>query len=221
MKSEKLSRFHFYKKTIMAKRIFAISLIILVPVGFYYYFFGFGGKGERAAPKELPKLWQLPYYSFTNQNGETITSDDLKGYMYVADFFFTTCPGVCPKLSADLEKIQRDYHEKQELKLVSFTVDPMRDSVPVLKRYSIKYHADPQRWYFLTGNRDSIYKLGENGFKLPIVQDDNGQEQFTHSEKLVLVDGNGFVRKWYDGTDAGKVDSLISDIELLSIEKNK
>jgi protein SCO1 len=205
----------------MAKRIFAISLIILVPIGFYYYFFGFGGKGERTAPQELPKLWQLPYYSLTNQNGETVTSDDLKGYMYVADFFFTSCPGVCPKLSADLEKIQQTFHDKPELKLVSFTVDPMRDSVSVLKRYSIKYHADPQRWYFLTGNRDSIYKLGENGFKLPIVQDDNGQEQFTHSEKLVLVDGDGFVRKWYDGTDAAKVDSLMSDIELLGIEKNK
>jgi protein SCO1/2 len=203
----------------MAKRIIAISLIILVPVGFYYFFFGFGRKGEQTAPKELPKLWQLPYYSFTNQNRETITSDDLKGYMYVADFFFTNCPGPCPTLSKDLEEIQQDFHDKLELKLVSFTVDPMRDSVPVLKRYSIKYHADPQRWYFLTGNRDSIYKLGESGFKLPIVQDDNGQEQFNHSEKLVLVDGNGFVRKWYDGTNPAEVDSLINDIALLSIEK--
>ena len=203
----------------MAKRLLAISLIILVPVGFYYFFFGFGGKGEKTAPKELPKMWKLPYYSFTNQNGEIVTSDDLKGYMYVADFFFTSCPGVCPKLSADFEKILRTFHDKSELKLVSFTVDPKHDSVSVLKKYSIKYHADPQRWYFLTGNRDSIYKLGEQGFKLPIVQDANGTEQFTHSEKIVLVDGNGIVRKWYDGTDPAKVDSLLDDISLLSIEK--
>jgi len=205
----------------MAKRIIAISLIILVPAAFYYYFFGFGGKGEREAPKELPKLWQIPYYSFTNQNGEKITSDDLKGYIYVADFFFTSCPGFCPKLSADFEKVQQAFHDKPEVKLVSFTVDPIRDSVPVLKKYSIKYHADPTRWYFLTGNRDSIYKLGEGGFKLPIVQDDAGQEQFTHSEKLVLVDGNGIVRKWYDGTNPLKVDTLMRDIELLDIEKNR
>lgn len=203
----------------MLKRIIAISLIVLVPMAFYYFFFGFGKKGEETAPKELPKLWKLPFYSFTNQEGEKVTSDDLKGYMYVADFFFTSCPGVCPKLSADMEKIQLAFHDKPEIKLVSFTVDPLRDSVPVLKRYSKKYHANPDQWYFLTGNKDSIYKLGEQGFKLPIVQGDSGQEQFTHSEKLVLVDDNGIVRKWYNGTDPQKVDSLMSDIELLDIEK--
>lgn len=154
--------------------------------------------------------------------GDTVTSDDLKGYVYVTDFFFASCPGVCPKLSTHLSKMQENFKDEQRIKFVSITVDPMRDSVAALKAYSEKYKAVDTKWYFLTGVKDTIYNLAEKGFKVPVVEDVNGEEEFTHTDRMVLVDGTGMIRGYYNVVeDTAMVDSLYNDIERLLIEKPK
>lgn len=197
----------------------AAAIILLAPFGFWIYYDIY--KTPMLSPR-LKEFYQVPFFKLANQLGDTVTSDDLKGYVYVTDFFFASCPGVCPKLSTHLSKMQENFKDEQRIKFVSITVDPMRDSVAALKAYSEKYKAVDTKWYFLTGVKDTIYNLAEKGFKVPVVEDVNGEEEFTHTDRMVLVDGTGMIRGYYNVVeDTAMVDSLYNDIERLLIEKPK
>ena len=193
------------------------GLILISPFFFFIYFDVIHRPMSQGRLKEY---YQVPFFSLVNQSGDTVTSDDLKGYVYVTDFFFTSCQTICPKLSNRLSKMQTNYKDEQRIKFVSITVDPLRDSVTVLKKYAEQFGAVPTKWWFLTGARDSIYKLGEKGFYLSVVDTSDGERNFTHDGHLVLVDGTGMIRGYYGVLDdTTMVDSLYNNIERLLIEK--
>ena len=199
--------------------VIAAAIILIAPFGFWLYYDVY--KHPHAEPR-LKEYYQVPFFKLVNQLGDTVTSDDLKGYVYVTDFFFTSCQTICPKLSNRLSKMQTNYKDEQRIKFVSITVDPLHDSVAVLKKYAEQFGAVPTKWWFLTGARDSIYKLGEKGFYLSVVDTSDGERNFTHDGHLVLVDGTGMIRGYYGVLDdSTQMDSLYNNIERLLIEKPK
>jgi protein SCO1 len=155
---------------------------------------------------ELPAFY-VPAFSLTDQDGKTITQNDLRGEIWIADFIFTRCPGPCPLMSAKMASLQERI--PSDVKLVSFTMDPKNDTPSVLKEYGAKYAADFSRWSFLTGDRDKIVEVAM-GLKLPTEVGATPVE-IVHSEKFVLVDGEGKARGYYHGTTAEQLDKLVRD----------
>jgi protein SCO1/2 len=171
----------------------------------------------------LRKIATVPPFALTERSGKTITNHDLAGKIWVADFIYTTCPGPCPIITAGMAKIQDAVAHDPQVQLVSFTVDPETDTPPVLTKYADQFGADPNRWWFLTGAEKPLFDLIQNGF-LQVVQDNSGkpaepgQFKVTHSTYLALVDGDGDVRGFYDGTgEEGRAD-LLRDITVLEKE---
>ncbi|MDX5348269.1 MAG: SCO family protein, partial [Hymenobacteraceae bacterium] len=157
---------------------------------------------------------KVPPFSFQSQSGDVVGTDQLKDNMYVANFFFATCVGICKQMSSQLVRVQEAFRDEPQVKIVSFTVNPEHDSVEVLQQYADAYSANPKQWYFLTGQREKIYELAQKGFYLP-VQQVPGMNDFIHSEKFLLVDKDQHVRGIYDGTDPEDVDRLITEIRIL------
>ncbi len=158
----------------------------------------------------------IPDAKFETQSGDSLQLDSLRGSIYVADFFFASCPGICPKMNHNLERVQQGFIKDDNFKIVSFTVDPERDSINVLRRYADDHNAIPGKWYFLRNNKATIFKLAKDGFFITAKDDeDGGPEAFVHSEKLVLVDKDGNIRKYYSGVDSLTVNQMMSDIVLL------
>ena len=161
----------------------------------------------------------VPGFALTDQNGNATTQAVLKGKIHVADFFFTRCGTICPKIQSNLSRVQEIFKERTDLALLSYSVDPQYDGPAQLKAYADKLNAKPGMWYFLTGDKAQIYTLAQRGYFLPVV--DHGvsygkpDETFIHSEKLVLVDKEGIIRGFYDGTDRKDVERLIAEIRVL------
>lgn len=180
---------------------------------------------QKSTNSELPVLGpeghQVPAFSFVNQNGDTTGSELLQGKIFVADFIFTSCPGICPKMTSEMKRVQEAYAGNENLKLISFTVDPERDSAQALATYMELYDVDPDVWTMYTGNKKKLYQLTRSGFYITAVEGDGGPEDFIHSEKLVLVDTEKRIRGYYDGTDPESVDQLITDIEKLILNPKK
>lgn len=161
----------------------------------------------------------VPDFSLTNQYGETVTMQTVSGKIKVVDFFFTTCPGICPKMSTQLSRVQKTFADVSELVILSHTVNPEEDSVEVMSAYANQYGAVKGKWHLLTGNKSSIYQLGEKGYFLPVSEGDTGiADDFIHSEKFILVDKENHIRGFYDGTDQKEVDRLITEINVLKHE---
>jgi protein SCO1 len=160
----------------------------------------------------------IPDFTFINQEGDTITQQFIEGKIYVADFFFTTCPTICPKMMFNMEKIDVVTKKLTDFAIISHTVNPKHDSVPVLARYAELVHADPKRWALVTGKREDIYDIGIDGYKLAVQEDPRAPGGFLHSELFVLVDKAKRVRGYYDGTDSAAVGKLMNDIKVLAAE---
>lgn len=160
-------------------------------------------------------------FSFSNQEGDLVTLKDYEGKIMVADFFFTTCPTICPKMTGSLNRVQEKFKAQRELRLVSFTVNPENDSVPVLKEYAKKHMIKSSKWNLLTGNKEEIYKLGVNGFLVPAQEDALAPGGFLHSEMVMLIDKEKRIRGFYDGTNKASVDTLIDEIIVLLQEYKK
>ncbi len=160
----------------------------------------------------------IPSFSFTDQLGRTVSDSDFNGCSYVADFFFTACKSICPEMSEQLMGVQTRFKDDTLLKIISFSVDPIRDSVPVLKEYATKYQAIPGKWYFLTGDKEKLYELARNGFFLAAIQGSKNSDDFNHSEQLVLIDREKRIRGYYDGTDPREVERLKDEILVLEWE---
>jgi protein SCO1/2 len=142
-----------------------------------------------------------------------VSQQDLKGGLYVASFFFATCPGACPRMNSQLMRVQEKYRNEPRVKLVSYTVDPEHDSVGVLARYAEQYGAIAGKWFFLTGNKDELYRLATQQYRLPAPS--GAAPGIVHSQNLFLVDRNQHVRGIYDGTKAREVERLITEISVL------
>ncbi|PYK04462.1 MAG: hypothetical protein DME67_07910, partial [Verrucomicrobia bacterium] len=152
----------------------------------------------------------VPSFQFVNQNGQPFGSAQLAGKIWIADFIYTTCPGPCPMISSRMNELQKPL-EKTDVHLVSFSVDPEKDTPDVLHRYAEKLQVEPGRWDFLTGPKSAIYKLSHDGFKLAISDGSDAQGIPVHSTRIVLVDRHGQIRGYYDATEADAVTKLVAD----------
>lgn len=162
----------------------------------------------------------IPPFSFVDQNRETITDKNLDGKIYVADFFFTSCPSICPTMQRNMLTVFKAYEGKNNFKLVSFTIDPRHDTIPVLKTYAEKLGAKANQWYFLLGKKEEVYQLAEKNYLVSVSQDNRAPGGYVHQGWLVLVDKKGRVRGAYDGTDKKQVQQLITDVQVLMDEAN-
>ncbi len=164
----------------------------------------------------------IPNQKFETQFGTPFELDSLRGKIYIADFFFATCPGICPAMNKQMKRIQDAFIRDGLVKIVSITVDPDRDSLPVLKDYANRYGAIADKWIFLRAPKPEVYKLARDGFFVTAKEEEGGGEDgFIHSEKLVLVDPQGNIRGYYSGIDSNRVSQLMGDLVLLLREYEK
>lgn len=171
---------------------------------------------NRTLPPELPVIAQVPEFELISENGQRFGSKDLKGRVYLANFIFARCPTVCPKMLTDLEKIQKRVRGTgKKVAIVTFTVDPEYDNEKVLFDLARKHKANPFTWTFLTGtDKDAMFKLYRDGFKVGVEQNPKDMFDIAHSEKIVLVDGENRVRGFYS-FETNDVNKLMIDVGLL------
>jgi protein SCO1/2 len=171
------------------------------------------------AVRNTPGEHRIADFALIDQLGDTITLADTEGRIIVSDFFFTTCPTICPKMTVQMARVQAAFREEDRLLLLSHSVTPEMDSVPVLAAYAALHDADPKRWRLLTGARTQIYALARRSYFACLDEGDGGPDDFVHTENFVLVDPQRRIRGFYDGTSARDVDRLIGDIRKLLKEK--
>jgi protein SCO1 len=171
---------------------------------------------------QLPVLSNVQPFSFTNQQGRLITNQDVAGKVYVAEYFFTTCKGICPKMNTNLMQLYQQYRHEGDFCILSHTVDPATDSVGRMRRYADSLGVDPQVWMFLTGSKDSLYHAARASYLLDDPKNEliSKEEQFIHTQFFALVDKNGQVRKIYDGLKKDEIQALQGDIQALLQEKS-
>lgn len=167
----------------------------------------------------MEKLHRVSPFKLYNQEGKTITEKDFDGKIYVTDFFFTTCPGICPKMTANMMDLQEEFLDDEDILLLSHSVTPERDSIPVLKAYADNKGILSHKWHIVTGTQEEIYKLGRKDY---FVEEDLGIEkdidEFLHTENFVLIDKNRHIRGIYNGLNKASLKQLIADIKTLKKE---
>ena len=154
-------------------------------------------------------------FRLRDQDSTWITNETFRNKIYIADFFFTTCPSICPVMKAQMLRIYEKFSENDNVQILSHTIDPKHDSIPVLKEYSEKLEVSSSKWHFVTGAKDSIYTLGEKSYMVRAAEDQFAPGGFIHSGAFALVDTERRIRGMYDGTREEDVDRLIRDIEIL------
>ena len=159
----------------------------------------------------------VPEFTVTNQDGEIITEKNFKDKIYVANFFFTRCPTICPKMTSQLKRFQ-ELSKDMDIKIISYSIDPKRDTVEALKAYAEKNGISTHNWDFVTGDKEVIYELGMEGYHLSAMEDEEAEGGFLHSQMVVLVDKEKHIRGMYDGTVTEEMDKLLSDIKKLKKE---
>jgi protein SCO1/2 len=181
---------------------------------------------QRATPVQfgrpldgLQSFGAVPDFSLIERSGKEIHRENLQGKIWVANFIYTTCKDTCPLQSAEIARLQEEFKDYRDLSLLSISVDPDRDDPKTLSAYAQRFKADPERWLFLTGRKEEIYRLAQEGFRLsasPLLQPD-GQSaiDFIHSSRFVLIDRKGQIRGYYESTDADALRRLRSDLTAL------
>lgn len=222
-----------------------LCIALLLPVASYFIVKTVSKDAIAMPPKYYPEytvdtvingkqvsdtVWyQLANDTFTNQLGQQVQLDDLRGRIIVADFFFTRCPSICPYLTRNMKGLQEGLRLKDVTKRIdttfvqflSFSVDPERDSVPVLKQYADRYGINHDVWWMLTGPKKKIYDFALNEIKLPLQDGGTVDSAFIHTEKFVLIDRKGIIRGYYNGLDSVALSRLAEDLTLLMLEKDK
>jgi protein SCO1/2 len=206
------------------------SLILLLPLGtaaFLYLFADnqYGLKvlnpqsAECPAPTGSDSVHRVPDFTLTSQQGSPFTQAQLTGKVYVANFFFTRCPDICLQMSSELTRVQEAFKSRPEVHILSHSVDPVHDSVPVLQQYAARYGIAPAQWTLATGDKATIYDLARCGYFVSAKPaTDDLKLDFIHSDKLVLVDKERRIRGFYSGTQREEVDRLITEIQVLLSE---
>lgn len=198
---------------IMPRRFFADSIVNKITDG----------------KKTTDTVWhKVSNITLTNQLGNQVSLDNLKGKVIIADFFFTSCPMICPKLTRNMKKLQDALKVKNDtgltdssfVQFLSFTVDPERDSATALKKYADRYGVNPDMWWMLTGPKKTIYDFAINELKLAVPAE-NADSNFIHTTRLVLLDKDRVVRGYYDGLDSTALSKLAKDLVFVMLEKDK
>ncbi|GJM36532.1 MAG: hypothetical protein DHS20C18_55330 [Saprospiraceae bacterium] len=161
---------------------------------------------------------QIPDFTFIDQDSQIVTNETFAGKAYVADFFFTSCPTICPKVAQQMLRLEKRYNHEDHLMLLSHTVDVKRDTVAKLKKYQEGLGADPDKWLFVTGEKSDIYNIASDYMSLAL-EDPRAPGGFDHSGWLILVDKNRHIRAFANGTDAESVDQFMKDIDKLLEEE--
>lgn len=200
------------------KTIFYIIFFAVLVFGFYFTMSqlvpGFG-------KSKLEPIGRVMPFAFTNQDGKTITEKDVEGKVFVAEYFFTTCKNICPVMNSNMKTVYEQFRNEKDFLILSHTSFPEEDSVPVLKKYADSLGADPGKWMFLTGRKDSLYKQARYSYK---IDDPNNnlidiKQDFIHSQFFSLVDKEGVVRNIYDGLKPTEVEKMMIEIRALLKER--
>jgi protein SCO1/2 len=232
-----MANFAFTDNDMNKKAFLALMIAILLPlvgyllVSFYSnrdikmpprYFYDSVNVVEKNGKTTFDTMWHsVKNMEFTNQLGQNVSFDDLKGKIIVLDFFFTRCPTICPKLAKAMKRLQNSFPDHDSIvQFVSITVDPKHDSLAELRNWAEKFDVNPDNWWLLTGNRDSIYNMALTEVKASVA-DVNIDTAFVHTENFFLLDKNRVVRGWYSGLDSTEQGRLVHDIPLLMLEKDK
>jgi protein SCO1/2 len=221
-----------------------VLMAILVLPFLVYYIFVYSAEEnffvtlEYVGPREVVETpegidtlyYQVPDWEFTTQDDSLLSNKELLGNITLVNFFFSTCPSICPAMNYNVQQVQERFKNYDYFKIASFTVDPEHDTVEVLKAYEKRIGGTPGRWYFLTGNRDELYATASDHF-LSAMEDEAADGGFLHSQNLVLVDWNGHIRSGrdeqgnlrgvYDGLSTQSINELKSDIKVLIAEYEK
>jgi protein SCO1/2 len=168
-------------------------------------------------------IWhKIKPFKLLNQFGDSVGIDDWGGKIIVANFFFTSCPSICPTLTRNMKKLQTAFIKTDTIvRFISFTVDPLRDTVQKIKAYGDKYGINHDTWWMLTGPKKEIYDIALNEFKASVASEGKVDTNFIHTEKFFLLDRDKVVRGFYNGLDSNHLDQLIKDIVLLNMERDK
>lgn len=195
-----------------------LVFVVLVPLSFFIFFeIKKSRTGLRLKPLPVLSQTALPEFTLIAHTGDTVTKKNVQGRIMVTDFFFTKCRGICPAMSRNMRRLQ-DYllHNKNiesPVLLLSHTVDPYYDSVSVLNTYAEAYGADGKNWLLVTGDKKQLYDLAVGFYKLPALETpDDTLNPYTHSERFTLVDREGYIRGYYDGTDSLSIKQLMKDM---------
>lgn len=204
--------------------IFLIAFFIILSAVFVTYYY----KNSRK-PDTIPVIasntgHHVQDFKFVNQEGDTVTNEDVAGKIYVVEYFFTTCKGICPRMNENMSKVYEAFKGNDDVMILSHTVDPKKDTVEAMKEYSLRFAADPDQWLFLTGDKQDLYDVARYSYLISATDDTSNvdiESDFIHTDRFVLVDRDGYLRgKFYIGTDPGEVNQLIGDIkQLLKEEK--
>jgi len=226
------------------RALYALMLAVLLPLFSYFIVKRFSESAThmprhyivdsvvntvRRGKQVTDTIWhQLPEMSLTNQLGQKVSWSDMHGKVIVADFFFTHCPTICPRLTLSMRELQNGITNSQRvgdrtpdfLHLVSFSIDPERDSVPELKKWADRFQVNPDQWWLLTGDKKEIYDMAIDEMKLGIVDGKGVDTDFIHTDHFVLIDTNRYIRGYYHGLDDTSMSRLSRDIILLTMEKD-
>ena len=203
--------------------IVLVTFFILLAAGFM----GFYYNTTRSLPKSLPVIGneghKVDTFTFYNQDGKLVTEKDVAGKVYVVEYFFTTCKGICPKMNENMTKVYQAYRGNPDVLILSHSVDPKSDTVGAMKAYADRFNADAKQWMFLTGTKQRLYDMAFDSYLISAVDSTRPasvEEAFIHDNHFVLVDRNGRLRgRFYDGLKPTEIDTLITDIHVLLDEK--
>ena len=207
-----------YNQMMSKKTVFYIVFFSVLIVGFYFVLTSLVPEFGK---KKIPPISYVRPFSFINQDGKTITDKDVAGKVYVAEYFFTTCKGICPKMNNNMKEVYEKFKNENDFLILSHTCDPEQDSAAQLKKYSDSLGVNTSRWIFLTGRKDSLYTMARISYTIddPANNLKNIDDDFLHTQFWALVDRNGDVRKIYDGLKQKEINDLINDIKRLLKEK--
>ena len=156
--------------------------------------------------------FSLPNFSFIDQDSQRVTPKTFENKIYIADFFFTSCPTICPTMKTQMLRVYQEYEDNKTVAFLSHSIDPTYDTVALLKDYSERLGVKTEKWHFVTGNQDEIFEVAQKGYLVPAQEDKEDPSGLLHSGAFILIDKNKRIRGYYDGTDPKKVDLLIEDI---------
>ncbi|MFN5422998.1 MAG: SCO family protein [bacterium] len=198
----------------MRKKLFLYLVFFGVLLGGFYGVMVYTTDFEKV---KLPVLNTVQPFSFIRQDSVVVSQQDIKQRVYVAEYFFTTCKGICPKMNRNMKLVYDKFKADSNFLILSHTVNPENDSVPVLSKYAETFGADPHNWWFMTGSKEALYKTARESYLLddPKNSTVNINEQFLHTQFFALVDRLGRVRGIYDGIKKDEVEQLMTDIQEL------